>query len=107
MTTVDSWWQKAGTPDVSVIKIDVEGAEIYALEGARECLSVQRPHVLLEWNRQNLMAYGQPEEALLDFSLQHSYRLYVAPHLVPIESATELRLQMGMSESFLLAPNPR
>jgi FkbM family methyltransferase len=104
MTTIDSWWRKSGSPQISVIKIDVEGAELQVLEGARQCLAEQRPRVLLEWVGQNLAVYGYDASALLDFAEASGNGVYALPHLVRVNSARELELQMAMTESFLLEP---
>lgn len=107
MTTLDKWWQEAGRPAISAIKCDVEGAELEVLRGARECLARQRPHVLLEWNRQNLTAYGLADFALVDFAAEAGYKLYALPNLIGIDSKSELGLQMIATESFLLVPLDR
>lgn len=49
----------------SLIKIDVEGAELKVLRGADELLSRHRPLVLLEHGRQSL-AYGDTSEEVFD-----------------------------------------
>lgn len=48
--TLDDVWSGAGRPDVSVIKIDVEGAELGVLSGARELLATCHPALLCEAN---------------------------------------------------------
>lgn len=45
---LDGIWQDAGQPVVSIMKIDVEGAEIPVLEGARQILAAHHPALLLE-----------------------------------------------------------
>jgi FkbM family methyltransferase len=45
---VDDIWRAAGSPAVSVIKIDVEGAEARVLNGARELLEAHHPPLVLE-----------------------------------------------------------
>jgi FkbM family methyltransferase len=64
--TLDEIWQDAGTPRVSFIKIDVEGAEVDVLRGASRLLRTCRPILLLEANTEQhreslvheLSAYG-------------------------------------------------
>lgn len=46
--TLDGWWSAAGRPDVTVVKVDVEGAELRTLRGARKVLACCRPWVLVE-----------------------------------------------------------
>jgi FkbM family methyltransferase len=47
-TTLDAEWRAAGSPDVSVVKVDVEGGEPPVLRGAGGLLAAQRPALLLE-----------------------------------------------------------
>lgn len=46
--TFDSWWKSVGEPEVSVIKIDVEGHEPDVLEGMQEYLAKAKPVLILE-----------------------------------------------------------
>jgi FkbM family methyltransferase len=48
--TLDGLWRAHGEPEVSVVKIDVEGAEPAVLRGARRLLESQHPVLLLEAN---------------------------------------------------------
>lgn len=104
VTTVDLEWEAMGSPRVSVIKIDIEGAELEALYGAIHCLQHEQPYILLEWNSTNLKAYNCSPESLLDFADKVNYQLYSLPHAVPISDAVSLRVNMVRTESFLLAP---
>jgi FkbM family methyltransferase len=47
-TTIDDEWRAAGSPEVSVLKVDVEGGEPPVLRGATELLAAQKPALLLE-----------------------------------------------------------
>ena len=47
---LDSIWQEQGRPNVSVMKIDVEGGEIAVLAGSEQLLTSCRPVLLLEAN---------------------------------------------------------
>lgn len=102
MTTLDAEWERLGKPMVSVIKIDVEGAEMGVLRGAENLLRELRPAVLLEWHLANLSVFDVKPVAILDFAREFGYRLYSVPHLVRIEVPSELECHMGFSESFLL-----
>lgn len=104
LTTIDAEWKRLGSPVVSAIKCDVEGGELGALRGAAECLRASRPAVLLEWNAQNLAAYGCPPGGLLDFARDFGFQLLALPCLVEARTELELRLHMTHTESFLLLP---
>ncbi len=47
---LDNIWTNSGEPDISVIKLDVEGAEVAVLKGALNCLKTCKPKILLEAN---------------------------------------------------------
>ncbi len=101
---IDVEWIGLGRPHISVIKIDVEGAELRVLQGAVECIASQHPPIMLEWSGKNLTAHGMSPEAILDFSNEHGYRLHSMPSLSTIVTAGDLALHMKASESFLLWP---
>ncbi len=104
VTTLDESWRELGTPRVSHIKIDVEGGDLDVLLGAHECLSTERPAVLIEWNRLNFAAYGHSSGALLDFAVKYKFQLLAAPSLVEVSSQPQMELQMTFTENFLLLP---
>ena len=104
MTTLDTLWHDFGRPDVCLIKIDTEGAEADVLRGARACLRATRPCVLLEWNALNLAPFGTPPALLLTVAAELNCDVLAAPALVPVSTPEQLRLQMGLGETFLLAP---
>ena len=104
LTTLDETWNELGKPRVSHIKIDVEGAELDVLTGAQECLRSERPFVLIEWNAQNLAAYGCPVSKILQFAGESKFRVLSLPRLVEVQTVSELRLHMLFTENFLLCP---
>lgn len=62
---LDSVVDRLGIAQVDVIKIDVEGAEMHVLEGARRTLSSQRPMLMVEANDEALRAQGASIDALI------------------------------------------
>jgi FkbM family methyltransferase len=104
LTTIDAEWKRLGSPRVSAIKIDVEGAELDVLKGAAECLQAERAPVLLEWNAENLAAYNCPSENLLKYAGEMGWQLFAMPNLVQIQTPRELAWHMIKTESFFLAP---
>lgn len=104
LTTLDTEWAAIGRPPVSVIKLDVEGGELDALEGAKECIRTCSPALLAEWNGTNIQAYGLARESILAMAKALNYRLYGVPALNPVNKPLELRATMARTESFLLLP---
>jgi len=104
VTTLDHEWRRLGSPRVSVIKCDVEGAELGVLEGAIECLTKERPFVLMEWNDANFSAYGVSTVGLWALADRLAYDIYSAPCLIPVRSLGEMAVQMLAYENFLLVP---
>ena len=48
--TLDRVWQEAGQPQVAIMKVDVEGAELDVLSGGRALISACSPAILVEVN---------------------------------------------------------
>ncbi|PKN38358.1 MAG: hypothetical protein CVU62_05760 [Deltaproteobacteria bacterium HGW-Deltaproteobacteria-2] len=104
VTTIDHVWAAPGKPDVSVIKIDVEGAEIRVLKGATECIKKCKPYILIEWNAVNLKANGYKPNDLIIMTNEIGYGIYSLPNIVKINNESELLVQMLFTENFLLCP---
>lgn len=103
-STLDQEWKALGEPIISVIKMDIEGAELFALRGGQGLLSAMKPYVFIEWNSTNLKAYGCASESLLDFSVDNGYQLLSLPALVPMSNKHLIEVQMQLTESFILVP---
>jgi len=104
VTTIDVVWEKLGKPEISVMKIDVEGAEVEALLGAQRCVAMAKPYLLVEWNHSNSSAAGKTPEDLLKVADDLNYKIYCMPYMVPITSPSEMSAQMLFSEDYLLVP---
>lgn len=107
ITTLDAFWDNAGRPRVSTIKLDIEGAETAALVGACNLIENQRPAIILEWYEENLTAYGYRSESLLSIADSLGYLVLSVPNLVTINEASTLLAHMLFAEAFLLLPKTR
>lgn len=104
ITTIDQIWHDTGKPDISSIKIDVEGAEAPALRGAAACVGACRPAILAEWNEVNLASFNCPAETLLEIAADFGYDVFALPSVVPMLTKPQFLTQMAFDESFLLLP---
>jgi FkbM family methyltransferase len=104
VSTLDEEWKRLGRPEVSVVKIDVEGAEGLVFEGGHELLDACRPHVILEWHAGYLRAFGRETEDLLGMAERHGYGIFTIPHGVPVADARALGVQTLTCSNFLLSP---
>ena len=104
-TTIDAIWQSRNQPEVSVIKCDIEGADLLALRGGNECIEKCKPAVLIEWNLLNIKPFGFTNKDLYDFARLINYEIYAIPALIKITSEFDLDLQSKYTENFLLVYN--
>jgi FkbM family methyltransferase len=104
VSTLDAEWIALGSPAVSVVKIDVEGAEGQVLEGAGALLAAEQPALLIEWHAPYLQRFGTPPAALLAVAAAHRYRIFSVPYGIPVADAVSLRAQMMSCQNFLLLP---
>lgn len=75
MLTLDTWWRSAGRADVQAIKIDIEGAELLALQGAKAMLEELRPLIVCESDEELQARYGYDPPALMDLLAELRYRI--------------------------------
>jgi FkbM family methyltransferase len=73
---LDDVVQRIGLQRVDVIKMDIEGAELHALHGAKEILKLFRPVILLEVFDRALKHQGCDSQQLWEFLAQENYRFY-------------------------------
>ena len=76
-TTIDDLLREQGWPVVSLIKIDVQGAEPRVLEGARETIVKFRPAIFVEIHDESLRRSGATARELLQSCLSLGYSLRV------------------------------
>lgn len=74
---LDTLVAEFGLDRVDIMKLDVEGAELRALVGARECIRRFRPFVLFEANDRALRQQGTNRDEVIKFLVSQSYRLYL------------------------------
>ena len=71
---LDGWLQQEGLRPPDFLKLDVEGAELAALQGAAGILTASRPLLLVEMEEKNLAAAGASKAAIQSFLQGFGYR---------------------------------
>jgi len=94
-TTLDAFCRENDlAPDV--IKIDVEGAELTVLEGARQVLSTCRPFLVISMHPHHLKAMGRDPGELHQFAETLNYR---------VTDTAGNRVEEFQLDEYIMAPN--
>lgn len=105
-TTIDTIWIEQQRPKIDLIKIDIEGADLLALNGGIDCINTCRPVILTEWNQTNIKPYGFTNYDLMKFVGDLNYEIYYLPEARRITSLVEFNIlcKQRFIENFLLIP---
>jgi FkbM family methyltransferase len=84
VVTIDELVAEHGST-VDVLKLDIEGGELYALRGASRVLTTQRPIVFCEMLRKLARPFGYHPNEIISLMAGHGYRCYraEASRLIP------------------------
>lgn len=74
--TIDSFLQQNQVNKVDVIKLDIEGSELFAIRGMKKCLETHKPIVLTEVNQEILNANGDKVSSIYDIFQEFNYFPY-------------------------------
>lgn len=94
LTTIDAVLAGHGWSGADFVKLDVEGYEVRALQGAARLLrGPDAPPVFFESNRSTLAAFGETPESLRAAFVDHGYTVYHVREgvLVPVWPAERQR----------------
>ena len=89
---LDDYVRERSLERVDIIKIDIEGAELKALEGARETIARFRPLVFMELDLENLKRAERSPEEVLQYWKLLNYEvsiILVTGETVPVTSSKE------------------
>jgi len=85
VTTLDAWLQDRPATKPDFIKIDVEGAELWVLEGARETLRRHRPVVACELLRKWSRKFDYHPNDAIRFMREIGYSCFAVSESGPVE----------------------
>ncbi|HEX5377488.1 MAG TPA: FkbM family methyltransferase, partial [Phenylobacterium sp.] len=87
------------------IRMDVEGAELWALRGAQQIIDRDRPHVLIEIHPRMLEArFGGSAEAVAEIFRSRGYRMF-ALNGDRLEERTEVETELPWKDYFFVHPD--
>jgi FkbM family methyltransferase len=88
---------EASVPSIAIMKMDIEGAELFALEGMKVSLEKFRPKIIMELNRPALARFDTTVADIWNFFSGRSYKLLAFKHWeevdpFPVDTLEELQL---------------
>jgi FkbM family methyltransferase len=105
VVTLDDYCREAGIARVDFIRMDIEGAEQKALEGAAGLIDRDHPHVLLEIHPDMLQArFGGSGEAVVALFRRRGYRMF-ALNGDRLEERTTLVEGLPWKDYFFIHPS--
>ena len=110
--TLDSFVEQLDGPQISLIKIDVQGAEEKVLDGARRTLERQRPALFLEVDADCLRRFASNPRKLLEKATDSGYEIRrllrrSLSRPMRLETALELQATEGYLDLLLVPAAPR
>ncbi|MDB5260132.1 MAG: methyltransferase FkbM family [Candidatus Nomurabacteria bacterium] len=102
-STLDEELSPLKIQKIDFIKIDVEGSEMYVLEGARETIEKFKPIIVLEMAEKNLSSYQITFEEMFSYIEKINYALFTIEE-VEIHSSKDLKVSGIKNDMFIIKP---
>lgn len=75
VTTLDKWTTETGQPLPSIMKIDVEGAELSVLLGAQKTIKKSKPYIFIEYSASTCNDAGYKREEICKLLTAANYKI--------------------------------
>jgi FkbM family methyltransferase len=90
LDSLDAVFPTFNTSRIDFLKIDIEGGELKALQGAQSTIARFRPYVMIEINEETYQAAGYSTAAIAAFFLQLNYLPFKVNKMGRLESCPKL-----------------
>jgi FkbM family methyltransferase len=98
-TTLDNLVPAKGILRPSLVKIDVQGAEMLVLQGAVDILKVSRPALFIELHEEGLARFGTSVSAILSHLSDCGYEAHWLMRMAPHPKASEAEIHARVARS--------
>ncbi|MBP7844750.1 MAG: FkbM family methyltransferase [Proteobacteria bacterium] len=88
----DSYWEQQGFERISLIKMDIQGYELFALKGMEKSLQKYRPLILIELDNEKLKDHGHSVEDIYSLLSSLGYTAHKISHKGSLQSITKTEL---------------
>jgi FkbM family methyltransferase len=75
--SLDDYAEMKGLQRISLIKIDIEGAEMLALRGMRKVIEKFRPRILIELKEETVAGSEYQVKDIIDFLINAAYEIFI------------------------------
>jgi FkbM family methyltransferase len=100
---LDDWWIENDKPQIDLIKIDTEGAELFILKGAQIVFNTCKPNVYFEMHPSLYKAYDYSHIDIINFFNSINYVMYTLDET--IVSATSAKSYLNTHANYYAIPN--
>ena len=101
---LDAFIDSEEIPKVDLIKMDIEGAELFALKGAKNLIQNQLPSILIEINQDACKKFNYNTEKIDKFLLPLGYKIFRIESLPSLSGYIESTSNLKQSNVFFVSP---
>lgn len=102
VVTLDQLVAEERIPQVDLIKMDIEGAELFALQGAQNTIEKYQPSFLMEINQEACDAFSYPSQAIDELLLPLGYKIFRVSSLPENSGFVESTKDISRANVFFL-----
>jgi len=105
MATLDSYVKLKNLKNIQGIKCDIEGAELFMLEGAKRTIEKYHPYILLEIQQEWTQRYGYDANRIFSFMEKLGYKYLCITDSGKIKKPTQRSKELTQSHNFFFYYN--